>query len=965
MISLHNVSSAAQALHYFSKDNYYTRDEGLMHSEWFGQGAQYLGLSGQIDQQTFFDVLDGKVGQSELGKWIKDETTGEKKRDHQPGIDITFSAPKSVSLLAEVHGKRKVREAHEGAVREALSYIETELAITRQTVNGKTEVVKTGNLTVAMFHHNTSRDLDPQTHTHAVVMNVTKRQDGQWRSLTNEEIYKAQRIIGAIYTAGLANRLKALGYDLYRTDERGNFEITGIEREAIQHFSQRRAQIEASLKARGIEISTATAKQKESATLKTRASKVNVDHDLLLSDWQDRAKSIGINFDAIEANKHVTHSKGDKEDHTDLIHPAGEEKGEEGKSIAAMRFAIAHLTEREAVVSKRELILAALEHSVGHGLSISEIKLAFGKLEKEGDLVALPGAVYTTKKMLASEVWSLDQVRTQKGKMPHIIDRDKIALRLAHAERKQGFKYNKGQKEAITTVLTSQDRYIGIQGFAGTGKTTMLRALREIAQEEGYTVRGMAQTGVASQLLARETGMSTNTVSMFQIKERQLQKDIAFAKQYAPDFERKPELWIVDESSLLGQRQKVQLDAMAEKAGAKVVYLGDRLQLQSIVAGKPFELAQHHGMQTVYMTEINRQQTHDLKQAVSMMTTHDALNESLPQVTLNHNTRAFHYMDKAGMIHEIPERLDEDHGKLITTVIEDILKLDQLERARTLVITAYNEDCQLINAGVRAGLKKSGALSYHEDMRIILVSKGWTMAMQKEVQYYKVGDVVRFGRDYQQIDARNGEYMRVFKVDHASHTVMLQKEDDSTIAWQPRKHNKVEIYEVDQRGLSIHDLIRMTRSEGILKNGEIARVVDITGDQATLELKQGRTISLHQVDLLHNKHWDHAYASTIHASQGMTQQRIIFHIRAPRTQSEHKQGRAIQGLSKVFGDRSFYVGVTRASHELRIYTNDKAFAALAVAARQDKTSAVETIERHHPRQNSKSVIGIERDLVSW
>lgn len=935
MISLNNVGSAGQALHYFSKDNYYTQDQGLEHSEWFGKGAEHLGLSGQIDRHAFFEILNGKVEGQELGKWVKNEETGEKEREHRPGTDMTFSAPKSVSLMAEVYGKREVREAHEAAVKKALGYIETELAKTRQTVDGKTAAVQTGNVTVAMFRHNTSRDLDPQTHTHAVIMNATKREDGQWRSLTNEEIFNAQRVIGAIYTSELADRLQALGYDLRRTDEKGNFEIAGITREQIEHFSQRRAQIEATLKAKGVDIDDASAQQKEDATLKTRARKIDVDHDALLANWKDRAKEVGIDFDAIQAKADAQRAQG------------GVMRADKLTGRQAMEFAAAHLIEREAVVSKNDLMAAAIEHGAGR-VSASEVKRAFDKLAKDGDLVALPDGNYTTKKMLGSEMWALDQVRAQKGQTPKMMEPEAVAARIAQAESRQGFKYSDGQKEAITKVLTSEDRYVGVQGLAGTGKTTMLRSLREMAQEQGYTVRGMAPTGAASKVLARETGIATDTVSMFQIKERQLQKDIEFAKQYAPDFRRKAEVWIVDESSFLSQRQKAQLDHMAEKAGAKVVYLGDTLQLQGVEAGKPFELAQRDGMETAYMTEINRQKTADLKQAVDIITGRDNLGDGqrLTQVELNNNARAFEYMDKAGMIREIPEKSEDDKGKLVAAVVQDILMLDKAERERTIVITAYNEDRKAINAGVREGLKAQGELSRDGDTREILVSKGWTRAMQKEAQYYKAGDVVRFGRDYQQIDAKKGEYMRVAAVDAPNGTVMLRKEDGSVIAWQPKKHNKIEVYEADKRELAKGDLIRITRNEGEFKNGEVARVTAVAGDKVMLELKQGKDVSLHQVDLSRNKHWDHAYASTVHASQGATQHRAIFHIRAPQTESERKQERALENMAKVFGDRSFYVGATRASHELRIYTNDKAVAARAVAAKQDKTSAVETIQRH-------------------
>lgn len=941
---MNNVDSAGQALSYFSKDNYYTQDQGLEHSEWFGKGAQHLGLSGQIDRRAFFELLNGHVEGQELGKWVRNEETGEKEREHRPGTDMTFSAPKSVSLLAEVYGNREVREAHEAAVKKALAYVEYELAQTRQTEGGKTEAVKTGNLTVALFRHNTSRDLDPQTHTHAVIMNMTRREDGQWRSLTNDEIYRAQRVVGAIYTSELADRLQALGYDLRRTDEKGNFEIAGITREQIEHFSQRRAGIEAALKARGVDIDEATAQQKEDATLMTRARKVDVDHGVLIADWKQRAQEIGIDFEAIQARAAAQRAQG------------GVVREDRLTGRQAMEFAAAHLIEREAVVSKNELMAAAIEHGAGR-VSPAEVQRAFEKLERDGDLVRLPDGNYTTKKMLGSELWALDQVQAQKGQTAKIMDPAVVAARIEQAERKQGFGYSAGQKEAITKVLTSEDRYVAVQGLAGTGKTTMLRSLREMAQEQGYTVRGMAPTGAASKVLARETGIATDTVSMFQIKERQLQKDIEFAKQYASDFQRKPELWIVDESSFLSQRQKAQLDHMAEKAGAKVVYLGDTLQLQGVEAGKPFELAQKEGIETAYMTEINRQKTADLKQAVDIITGRDGLQDGqrLTQVELANNARAFEFMDRAGMVREVKG----DSAKVIDAVVQDFLRLDRAERDRTIIITAYNEDRKAINAGVREGLKAQGELSRAEVTHDILVSKGWTRAMQKEAQYYQPGDVVRFGRDYQQIAAAKGEYMRVVAVDAPAGTVVLQKADGSTIAWQPKKHNKIEVYERDTRELAKGDLIRITRNEGEFKNGEVARVTGVDGSRVTLELRQGKDVSVHQVDLSRNKHWDHAYASTVHASQGATQYRAMFHIRAPETDNERKQARALENMAKVFGDRSFYVGTTRASHELRIYTNDKAVAAQAVAAKQDKTSAAETIRRQERADNT-----VERGAVS-
>lgn len=931
MVSMNNVGSAGGAVHYFSQDNYYTQNENLEHSAWFGLGAERLGLAGKVEPTVFMALLHGRVGDQELGKWVKNEVTGETERDHRPGTDLTFSAPKSVSILAEVYGIESVRAAHEAAVTRALTYLETNLAYARQTEGGATVPVQTGNIIVGLFRHNTSRDLDPQTHTHAVIMNATQRPDGQWRSVMNDELYKAQRALGAIYNAELADQLQALGYALQRSDERGNFEIVGISREQVEHFSQRRAEIEAALNARGIDIKDATAQQKEDATLMTRAGKKDVNHVELIDAWQARAKDVGIDIEAIQARAATALEQGLP--HIDRL---------TGREAAI--FAAEHLCEREIVVSKQLLLTTAIEHGAGR-VAPGEVQLAIRQLEKEGELISLPDDKMTTKQMMESERWTLEQVRAQQGQTVRVMTAEHVADRVAALERDQGFGFTTGQREALTTALTSSDRYVGVQGLAGTGKTTMLKTLRMLAQEEGYTVRGMAPTGAASRVLTMEAGIASETVSMFQIKERQLQKDIAFAVQYAPDFVRKTELWIVDESSFLAQRQKEQLDLLAQKAGAKIVYLGDALQLQAVEAGKPFELAQQAGMKTAMMSEISRQKTPDMKAAVDILVGRDLQppDTRLTQVALTNNARAFAYLDRAGMVQEVQD-------DLIGAVVKDVLALSKDDRATTLVITAYNKDRRTINAGIRKGLQSTGELSSNEATHEILVSKGWTKAMIKEAQYYKPGDVVRFGRDYQMIDAKKGDYMRVVEGDPLTPAIVrLQKEDGSTLAWQPKKWNKVEVYKADILPVAVGDLIRITRNEGAFKNGDIATVVALQGSHATLEHKQSGIVSAHSVDFARNKHWDHAYALTVHASQGVTQRQAIFHIRAPENDNEQKQARALEHMGRVFGDRSFYVGTTRVSHSLRIYTNDKESAARLIMEKQDKTSAVGSVQ-HVDRQ---------------
>lgn len=919
MISINRVQNAAHALQYFSRDNYYTQNKGLEESAWLGEGARILGLSGQIRKEDFFALLNGKVQGQELGKWVKNSVTNEPERDHRPGIDITFSAPKSVSILAEVYGIDEIRNAHEKAVKAAVSFIEKELITTRQTYLGKTESIKTNNLIAAAFKHNTSRDLDPQTHTHVILMNMTKREDGQWRSVSNDDIYLSQRTIGAIYTSELANQLQMLGYEIQRTGDKGNFEIAGITREQIQQFSQRRVGIEESLKKRGINIKEATAEQKERATLLTRSHKKNVDHCSVLGSWKEKASTLGINISAI----------CEKLGQTKSLHQI--------TGHQAMAFAVAHLFEREAVVDKNKLFSTAIEHGVGR-VSFYEIQKAFDHLEKSGEITQLPTGEYTTKAILSTEKWSVAQVQAEKQATDAIAVTETLERKIQQLERQNNFPYTKGQKDAIKLVLTSRDRYVAIQGLAGTGKTTMLKALRCIAQEYGYVVRAMAPTGAASQVLAKETGIFTDTVSMFQIKEAQLQRDLKLALQYAPDHQRKKELWIVDESSFLSLQQKSRLDMLGQRADAKIVYLGDTLQLQAVEAGKPFEQAQQYGIETAYMTEINRQKTPDLKQAVDIITGRADLagHTALTQVELKHNARAFTFLDKAGYVSETQEA--------ITTLVEHYMSLSPDERARTNIITAYNDDRRKINEQVRCRLKAEGVLASPEQNYTILVSAQMTKAEQAHVQYYQMGHVVRFNRHYKVIDANNGEYMRVVNIHPAMRQIELQRSDGSRIVWQPHKHNKVEVYREENRVLSENDQIRFTRNADDIKNGNVGKVISLSGNVALLEMSTGPEFASMQLDLSKNRHWEYGYASTVHSAQGATSYRTLFHIHTPG-KGEELKSHEITKMAKIFGQRSFYVGSTRASHELQIFTTDKQFAERLITAKQDKTSGMELIDR--------------------
>ncbi|MEM8717534.1 MAG: MobF family relaxase, partial [Cyanobacteria bacterium P01_G01_bin.4] len=285
MLSLSNIS-AAQGETYYKKENYYSKEESTSHSQWSGIGAKNIGLAGEIDFESFRNLLHGKTpaGTSPLpGRQVKNGT-------HRAGIDLTFSAPKSISIAALVGGDHRLEDAHRRAVQTTLEHIEKYHAQARMWDGRKQHHVTTGNLIVAQFHHDTSRELDPQLHTHCVAISSTQCTDGKWRALTNESIYRNSKLLGNIYRNELAYEVKQLGYEI---EKRPGciFELKGYSAPQLEHFSKRRQQI---LECVGAE---ASGYKKRWATLRTRAAKgQGMPRELLHQIWEAQAQDANLNL---------------------------------------------------------------------------------------------------------------------------------------------------------------------------------------------------------------------------------------------------------------------------------------------------------------------------------------------------------------------------------------------------------------------------------------------------------------------------------------------------------------------------------------------------------------------------------------------------------------------------------------------------------------------------------------------
>ncbi|HHA1672040.1 TPA: conjugative transfer relaxase/helicase TraI [Enterobacter roggenkampii] len=343
MMSIGQVKSAGSAAGYYTdKDNYYVL--GSMDERWAGEGARLLGLNGSVDKEMFTRVLEGRLPDGADLSRIQDGVNA-----HRPGYDLTFSAPKSVSVMAMLGGDSRLIDAHNRAVDTALRQVE-KMAATRVMTDGKSETVLTGNLVMALFNHDTSRANEPQIHTHTVVANVTKSGD-EWRTLATdtvgktgfiENIYASQTAFGRIYRETLKADVEGMGYRTEVVGKHGMWEMSGVPVEAFSSRSQiirETAGSDASLKSRDV------------AALDTRESKQYVAPEQKMVEWLQTLKETGFDIRAYREEADGRAARGDVPVRAPAAAPDIE---------AAVSRAVGMLSERSVQFSYTDLLSRTL-----------------------------------------------------------------------------------------------------------------------------------------------------------------------------------------------------------------------------------------------------------------------------------------------------------------------------------------------------------------------------------------------------------------------------------------------------------------------------------------------------------------------------------------------------------------------------------------------------------------------------
>lgn len=1057
MMSMNTLKSASQASTYYSKDNYYTKEqtaESLEKASWYGKGATVLGLDEkEFDPEKFKELLQGEIDEdNKIGKVVYQDDVA--VTQHRPGIDLTFSAPKSVSILAEVFKNKDVREAHENAVKATLDHVEKKYAQSRISIDGSMQKENTENMVIALFSHNNSRDLDPQTHTHSVIMNATLNSKGGWTAISNEEVYQSQKLIGAIYNSKLASNLKGLGLDLdFKSN--GNFEISGIDQTVIDEFSQRRKAMIESAEAKGIDLSTASASMREVIALDTRKTKKEVTQDSLDKDWTSRAEALGLTKEKVdelftkviskEKKSRAQEQENDREktipgtqqpengkeqvapstkqpengkeqiapgtpqpgigkeqtstskqrtteatvqDNEDVAETQNwlarlwgylkreknqtssnkekQEKTQDDKPLKewdhlsekeqavreAVFYSVGHHTEREMLIKRSEIEATALDKAMGE-FEYEDVEKEVNRLLESKILMQTDKGKITTKRLAHSEIWSVNHVKEERNSVDKILNPELVKSEIDKRETIEKIKYTEGQRASLTSIFTTDSRYHAVNGLAGTGKTTMLTSLKKIGEKHGFIIKGMAGSGSAAKNLELETGIPSSTNAMFKLNESKLQNEIA---RTHGQISRKNEIWVVDESSIAGQESFVDILKLAKSADARVIFLGDQLQLQAIDAGKPFEILQK-SMSRSSMENINRQKTQELKDVVAVITAKNDKGE----ITLSENMKAFDMLDQQGRVNEVKQ--ETIHSDLV----DEYMKHDRETRDNSLIITPFNSDRKIINELVRSERMKLGELSGEKLEMLTYSNKNLTKAQQGEIDEYSPGDVIRFNKTYSSGDQsfKKDEYYTVVdKYDIKNKNkrergLILQDKDGKIQNWNSRNKNLIEVYEKEEKQLLKGDLIKINRTNGNFKNGEKYTYKGVEGDQVLLSNDKDEE---HRMNLSEFKHWDHGYATTIYSSQGLTKSNVFMLINSNTLTNAQNSEKVAKSLGKIFGNRAFYVGVTRASRELKIYTHDKSVARKAVGYSQDKTSFVQETQYGKDQNQFETSKGLDMEF---
>ncbi len=942
MLSLSNGGmTAGQAGRYFATEDYYLR--GGESSLWLGKTAEELKLAGRVEEEAFRNVAAGKSpdGNAQLVAPKTVMKQGEKEDVHRAGNDLTFSAPKSLSV-AYAAGNRQVKEIWDQAVINTMKYVEEHYSQYR-TPDG-TKVA--GQIVAAKFDHVTSRALDPDVHSHVFLVNMVSTKEGKWLANEPKAIYQDKISIGMLGRQEAIVLLRQAGYQIRFTDrDKFLFEIEGVSQEEMDVFSKRSAAIEeqvAKWQQDGKFPGVNETLLKQWAAFDTRDPKFKVTTQEIRRLWDNSFQEVRTT--APEVRERIESTKN----------PSRPLAAQAKSAREVLKESSAFLTDKEVTFDRARIVKAAVQIS-GGGHSIAELDEALRDRSRFHNLGVEPHGweagkeFFTTRQMLKLEARNVEALQvlpsfTSVTSRPEVEAylkglsgtnvetltpeegsfKDAFEVGAASAASTGSVDLSLGQKEHLLNELTGTKGYSVTLGDPGTGKTFAAGVIERFNADvlnptgRGHHALNLAYTGKAALEMETASGKEASTVHAFLDR---------YEHTPGPPQPTQPaqetQLVIrVDEASLIGGLQaerllKVVRDLKARGRQVKLALIGDTKQLSSIQASPFFlhaaELARGGYGDLALMKEISRQKEEGL---LEVATTLNRQGTSLGQNAAD----ALKLLEQQGRVHEIATR-----DELMRATVERYLtEADKTaghtaDKQSVLVVTPLNADRQELNEKIRAARLDKGDLG--EGVRVEVfapVEQGVTVAgYQPGMTVFFTGDR---GRDLTSMKSgvmpenARGE---VVAADHFHNRVTVHFKDEQGGTWDKSYDptdlaRNATLYQAQKREFAPGDSVIFTKNifdksvvsaqsgrKIKVRNGERGEIEKITsaktGHLATLQLADGRRADVN-LDGYGPQFLEHGYAVTVHKGQGATVDVVLSYNYVQPTQNLDKSLKALTGI---------------------------------------------------------------------
>jgi conjugative relaxase-like TrwC/TraI family protein len=768
---------------------------------------------------------------------------GEKLATARNLYDFTISAPKALSVQALED--RRLIEAHRVAIAETAQEMES-LAGARIRRLGANDTRVTSNLVIARYDHDTSRELDPQIHSHFVAGNLTyDGVESKWKALQASAIYEQREYLTEVYRNALAREVTNLGYQIEDRFEHGKdrgFGIAGIWEATLEKYSQRSAQRDQAI-SEFLDQNGRLPSNNEIARLvrDTRPEKLTE-----ISTADVKAGQLG-RLDAAEAQMLKD------------LRQAAVERGsarEQAPAAPSLVHAREHLFERVSVAKDYELQTEALRHGRGR-VELPELKAALLTEVASGAMLSARGEV-ATKQSLERERQIVATINEGIDKyQPVGSARDFVVSDRLRPE----------QKTAVLAVLDSRDLAVNLRGAAGTGKTATLNELHRGLNEARRSVVAVAPTTSAVEELQKVGFPQAMTVARL-LADSQQRDQLA------------GQVLIVDEAGMVASKDMAELIGLAKTKGARIVYSGDTAQIKGVSEGDALRvLERESNLKSVSLLQVQRQTNAEYKAAVEALR--------------NHPAEGFSKLEAMGAIREVDWRL---RAQEVSKAYREAAAVPNVKgQARSvLVVAATHDEIKSVTYAIRQDRQRVGELSKGETF-VQHTALNWTEAQKKRTKNYQPGQVLEFHKAVKGV-AKN-EALEVVSADKSAITV--RKANGETLKISGRQAKSFGVFEKQDLEVSAGDKLLLQanwRAKNFrATNGELVTVARV--ETGLIKLDDGRQLPVEY------RQFTHGYAVTAHRSQGKT---VDFEIIAAERMAQDlfyvSATRAREGLTVIASD---------------------------------------------------------------